>query len=473
MKEREINLIDLFVEILLHWRMLIVWMLVGAVLAGLFSYISSSATLKNQQAQNEKMVHLPETLLSEEEMQNVNYTIAYENAYNAQNTYLEESPIMDIDPNHVCKAEATIVIAADDPQTGLIIQDIYKDIVQSSELVAKVAEDVNTETIGMNDVICLAGDSSIFDGLATVGKRKAMNSSEDSNAFRIIVIYNDETQCQNILESTIAFLKEKQPDIENTFGKHDVIIANQSYGVISSTEITTFQKNILTDIATMKRELTTAKTNLSAAEQQYYQLLINNTEITEIIPTESIVEPHLNRKYVLVGAIIGVFLYTFVLFLMYIFNTKIRFTDNLQELYEIPQLGQIPVERKPKSLLLFLRNHNKRRFTPNEALNLSAVAVKMAAGKENLYEITFIGCDLKERSLETCEKIKAQLENDNIQTTILNNVLYDAQAMSHLEQAKGVVLVERVNSTLCIEIANEIELLKRQGIKLLGGILVE
>lgn len=473
MKEREINLIDLFVEILLHWRMLIVWMLVGAVLAGLFSYISSSSTIKNQQAQNEKMVHLPETLLSEEEMQNVNYTIAYEEAYHAQNTYLEESPIMDIDPNHVYKAEATIVIAADDPQTGLIIQDIYKDIVQSSELITKVAEDVNTETIGMNDVICLAGDSSIFDGLAAVGKRKIMNSSEDSNAFRIIVIYNDETQCQNILESAIAFFKEKQPDIENIFGKHDIIIANQSYGVISSTEITTFQKNILTDIATMKRELSTAKSNLSAAEQQYYQLQINNTEITESMPTESIVKPHLNKKYILIGAIIGVFLYTFILFLMYIFNTKIRFTDNLQELYEIPQLGQIPVDRNPQNLLLSFRNHNKRQFPLNEALNLSAVAVKMAAGKENLHEVTLIGCDLKERSLEICEKIKAQLANDNIQTTILNNILYDAQAMSHLEQAKAVVLVESANSTLCIEIANEIELLKRQGIKLLGGILVE
>lgn len=44
--------------------------------------------------------------------------------------------------------------------------------------------------------------------------------------------------------------------------------------------------------------------------------------------------------------------------------------------------------------------------------------------------------------------------------------------LGELEGAKGVILVENAGSTLYSEIAEELELLKRQGIKALGGILV-
>ena len=48
-----------------------------------------------------------------------------------------------------------------------------------------------------------------------------------------------------------------------------------------------------------------------------------------------------------------------------------------------------------------------------------------------------------------------------------------AQAMSGLENVKGAVLVERAGATLYTEINQEPELLKRQEIKILGGIVVE
>ena len=52
-------------------------------------------------------------------------------------------------------------------------------------------------------------------------------------------------------------------------------------------------------------------------------------------------------------------------------------------------------------------------------------------------------------------------------------MLYDAQAMGELEKMKGAVLVEGVGSTLYQEIVEELKILNRQGIKVLGGILVE
>ena len=48
MKEREISLIDLFVELLLKWRVFVILMIVGAVALGAFGYTRS---VNNAEAQ--------------------------------------------------------------------------------------------------------------------------------------------------------------------------------------------------------------------------------------------------------------------------------------------------------------------------------------------------------------------------------------------------------------------------------------
>ena len=84
-----------------------------------------------------------------------------------------------------------------------------------------------------------------------------------------------------------------------------------------------------------------------------------------------------------------------------------------------------------------------------------------------------MGCGLQGQSLTVCETIRETLGKDKIQVGIINNVLYDVQAMEKLESVKGVVLVEQAGETRYSEIAAELELLERQNIKVLGGIVVE
>ena len=69
--------------------------------------------------------------------------------------------------------------------------------------------------------------------------------------------------------------------------------------------------------------------------------------------------------------------------------------------------------------------------------------------------------------------MKTALEKEQLNVTILDNVLYNAEAMEKVDAMTGVVLVEKAGSTLYNEIAGELELLKRQEIAVLGGIIVE
>lgn len=487
MGEREINIVDLMVEILLHWRMFIIWMIGGAVFLGALSYVRSGNAAKQQQTQSGAMMQeMPEKWFTKEEIRNVNYAAACEKAYLEKEYYRAESPLMQLDSNHVNKAEATIAVISEDSQLSCDITEVYKDIVESGEFITKVAESIETETVGVSELLYLdnlKGQTKV--PIASLDNRGNINifhkEESGSGTFKIIAVYYNEEKCKAMLDSAVAFIMEKQPDIADALGEHEVSVVNESFGIVSDMEVAGLQEAVLYDITTMKKNASDAKKELSDKELQYYEYLMNDTSEGEeetVLPVVSV--PGVSIKYVLLGALMAAFIYAFILLLVYIFNTKVRATDSMQELYGLPQLGMIPAAAGKKKVLsvvdkwiVSLRDRNKRQFTPEEALELAAVAAKMAAGKEGLQEICLMGCGLKERSLEVCGKIKARLEEEGIHTVILNNVLYDAQMLGELEGVKGAVLVESAGSTLYNEIAEELELLTRQGIKTLGGILVE
>ena len=488
MEEREISIVDLIVEILLHWRIFIIWMVGGAVLLGAFSYMRSGNTAKQQQTQAEAMARGElEKLFTEEEMRNAGYVAAYEKAYLEKEDYRTEALFMQLDPYHVSRAEATVTVIAEDQQGTYEVARAYKDIVESGEFFTRVAESIGTETVGVSELIYLDKSTEKTEIAIALGNNGSdafrMDTPYDSGlgTFKIIAVYDDEEKCRTMLDSAVAFIMEKQSDIEKTLGKHEIAVVNESFGIVSDMEIANAQRTILNDIASMKKNLSDAKNGLSDKEQQYYEFLTSDAAQTEeTISPATVSTPHVSVKYVLLGAVMAAFVYAFILLLVYIFNTKIRATDNLQELYGLAQLGTIPAAAGKKKFLdvvdrwiVSIRDHNKRQFSSEEALELAAVAAKMAAGKEALQEICLMGCGLKERSLEVCEKIKTRLEKESIHVNILNNVLYDAEVLEELEKAKGAILVESAGSTLYNEIAEELELLRRQGIKALGGILVE
>lgn len=488
MKEREISIVDLFVEILLHWRMFIIWMIIGAVAFGALSYVRSSRAAKQQQMsaeeeEEEESIEEEFSLeeLTEEEIENVKYVIDYEEAYLEQKTFQEGRLVIKLDPDHVSKSEATIAVDGGERQRSYDIEKVYEDIIVSGEMIEKVAEETGMKISDINEMFFLNRGGSGGDSLG---------ATEGISTFRISTINGNEADSKKMLETIIAFLEEKKPDVEEALGEHEISVVNESSVIMADRGIVEKQLTVKKDLAAMRGTILSMREALNENEENYYYILTGKEkpeeeeeegEETEDAEeeVEIIITPGVSAKYVVLGIFMAAFVYAFAIMLMYIFNTKIRATDSFQELYDIPQLGVIPETMGKKKVLdvvdrwiKSLRDRNKRQFTPEEALELATVAAKMATGKEALQEIALVGCGLKGNSLDVCEKIKARLKEENIQVNILNNVLYDAQTMEELDGEKGVILIEGAGATLYNEIAEELELLKRQDIKVLGGILV-
>lgn len=480
MKEREISLLELLTEIMLRWRMILVWMAAGAVLAGAFSYVRSHAALQKsgtgEQAQMDLITDQSdlESLLTDQQLQNVKYVIDSEALYRDRMDYLETSLLMQIDANCVQRTDLTFYIDAGNWRRAAGIEKSYEDLIQGRELDVYAASRIHGENASaVSEAVSLA--------------RGSGSLAEGTDSFRISIIHYDQSVMREIAAAVISFLEEKHDQIEEVMGEHEIVVVNQSETEIADMSVLERQKNIIDDIAAMETAILQYKDAFSAEQQQYYDILAKESADSgkdgaqkERNPDEAgdQTSAGISMKYVILGMFLAAFLYMFVFFLRYVCSQKLWASDSLQELYGIAQLGLIPPRQEGRRAFAFidqwilsLRDSGRRRFSREEAVRLSAAAVKMAAAREGAGKICLAGCGLTGQALEVCETIREELARNGIQAEILNNILYDAQAMCSLEGTGAAVLVERAQFTLYSEITRETELLRRQDIMVLGGII--
>ncbi|MCM1305379.1 MAG: hypothetical protein NC306_14930 [Butyrivibrio sp.] len=495
MKEREISLIDLIVEILLRWRMIIAWMLVGGILMGCLSYVRSCQAAQDQEEQvgvfkeqlgNDEPAGLEylRSALTDLQVNNVETAIGYESLLESGEAYLRESVKMQINPMNMPRALLTFQVVAEDGEASQRIISLYEDMV-SNGLGQALSEKIQdgTSAAAMGELISLTRNSGRVLG---EDMEDASSIYRFSDTFRVAVCHISEEQCLQLAEKAEEYVQELQPQLARTMGDHEIKLASQSFAHVMDLQLLEDQQDIRYDMMDWNTSATKLRHNFSESEQQYYDYLVSDgqqskEEVVREVLERTVIQPSVSVQRILLGMVLFAFIYVFYVFLKYILNTRIRAADDIAVMYEVPGLGVIPAERENRKRLfafadnwiLKLRDRNKRIFTVEEAIGLAAVAVKMAAKKEDLKQICCIGCNLKENTAEIAEKIKNILKDADISVEVLNNVLYDQEAMELLLSVKGVFLLEKAGETLYSEIGREMELLCRQEIRVLGIIVAE
>nr|WP_300842324.1 hypothetical protein [uncultured Acetatifactor sp.] len=503
MEEREINLIDLLVDIMLHWRGILVFMLIAGVVMGGFSYVrsgqntgtsspsSKGTDLKGEWENMEEYREYLEEELTEPEKVSVYSVLQSEKQYQDTLDYINHSVLMQADPQKVEKAELIFNVAAEDPGMTISLTNLYDALTTGTGFYEWLADKNDMSSFEVSELISVRRQSGI---LVIEGSEPEVVGKD---TLKITILHADQKKCRALAESVIKYLDSQHDKLVQTVGEYEIELVDQIFSTVMDVALTNQQNSYNSTALSLMSSVASAKEAFTDDQKAFYYLMkgedVEDSEEgekeeetsdseTETAEPKSVrtAAPSVSLKYVILGMFLAAFVYAFVLFCRYVFNGKLRATDNLGELYGISQLGLIPGEQGKKKFLGFvdkwilsLRDRNKRKFTAAEAMELAAAAVKISAGKNMLDTVYLIGCNLKEGALELCGQVKAKLEQENIQVQVLDNVLYNSETLEQLEAAKGVVLVEKVGSTLYTEIAKELELLKRQEIQVLGGIVVE
>lgn len=489
MEEREIDLLDMIADILSHWRGLLVALIIGAVLMGGFSYVKSYRNIQStptveeepeldELAVEEQLTQLEDSL-SDSEKAAVLTTVDDEREYLYKDKYFQESVYMQLDPLDIVQTELVYRIQAEDEGLAQHLGTLYKNIVGGVGLYDWVEQQTGIDAAYAAELISVSTNPEIF-------VRNGANISTGSDNLKVTVIQKDEETCGQLAAAVSSYMEQQQKNLVKELGNHELILLSETSGKIISTDMMARQIDYGNQVSNLRSGIASAKAGFTADQQKYYDLLTWEEETREAemdqkdTTTEEepvLASPSVSKKYVLLGAVLFAFVYAGILFLIYIFNSKIRVSDELQSLYHIPQIGVVVKDSKKKFILDKwvddLRHYGKRKFDAEQSMELAFVAVKIAAVKNKLNTICLMGCNLEAGAGSVCENLKTALEKEGINVTVLDNVLYNAESMEKVEAMTGVVLVEKAGSTLYNEVANELALLKRQDITVLGGIIVE
>ena len=355
---------------------------------------------------------------------------------------------------------------------------VYEDLVNGVGLSTWIEEQTDVPAMNVNELV------------AAVTKTKlTVLTGEDSrgignDTLKVVITNGNEAECKELAKLVETYIESQQESLAQDFGAHEMVLLSETYGKVIDTGIADNQVAYNNTLVSLLNSTAKLKDAFTADQQAYYDLLTQPAaeegDVSAEAETEEPAAPakaSISLKAVVFGAIIGAVLYACAIMFFYVINNRLRASDELANIYDIPQLGLV-VKDNAKLFIVdkwiqSLRNRGKRRFTAEQSLELATTAVKIAALKNGLDHVCLIGCDMEAGANEVCNKLKESLEKDNLTVTILNNVLYDAAAMAQLDDVKGAVLVEKAGSTMYREIADELELVGRQEIKVLGGIVVE
>ena len=492
MEEREIDLLDMIADILSHWRGLVVALVIGAVLMGGLSYVKSYQNIQNIQnaqpieeettldaATVEKQLMQLEETLEESQKAAVLTTMDDEREYIWKENYAENSVYMQLDPFNIAQRQLVYQIKATEENQNQSLGNTYGDVLDNVGMYNWVEEKTGVPAAYVKELITVSTTSAIsiandqFAG--TVG----------TDRLKITVIQKDEESCKELSDAVKAYVEQQKATLATEVGNHELILLSESAGMTLGMDVMNRQIDYGNQVSNLRSGIASAKAGFTADQAKYYDLLTweEGMDEAEIVQKDTVeeqavaVSPSVSKKYILLGAVLFAFVYAGILFLVYIFNSKLRVSDELQSLYHIPQIGVVVKDSKKKFILDKwvddLRHYGKRKFDAEQSMELAFVAVKIAAVKNKLNTICLMGCNLEAGAGSVCENLKTALEKEGINVTVLDNVLYNAESMEKVEAMTGVVLVEKAGSTLYNEVANELALLKRQDITVLGGIIVE
>lgn len=492
MEEREIDLLDMIADILSHWRGLVVALVIGAVLMGGLSYVKSYQNIQNIQnaqpieeettldaATVEKQLMQLEETLEESQKAAVLTTMDDEREYIWKENYAENSVYMQLDPFNIAQRQLVYQIRTTEENQNQSLGTTYGDVLDNVGMYNWVEEKTGVPAAYVKELITVSTTSAIsiandqFAG--TVG----------TDRLKITVIQKDEESCKELSDAVKAYVEQQKATLATEVGNHELILLSESAGMTLGMDVMNRQIDYGNQVSNLRSGIASAKAGFTADQAKYYDLLTleEGMDEAEIVQKDTVeeqavaVSPSVSKKYILLGAVLFAFVYAGILFLVYIFNSKLRVSDELQNLYHIPQIGVVVKDSKKKFILDKwvddLRHYGKRKFDAEQSKELAFAAVKIAAVKNKLNTICLMGCNLEAGAGSVCENLKTALEKEGINVTVLDNVLYNAESMEKVEAMTGVVLVEKAGSTLYNEVANELALLKRQDIAVLGGIIVE
>lgn len=501
-EEKEIDLIDLLIEIMLHWRGLIIAFIIGGILLGGYSFMQSYRAQKSAKAaaaeaaekeeqlkaeleadvlsDSERLEKLSERAdelkkeLSDTSLANIETALSYYDQIEVLQDYLDTSVLMKADPYNLPYGNITFHISSDN-EAAESIRLTYERIFSSADLFNYIKDKCGYGS-EVNELISLYSSET--------------NNDTDNSAMRVDCKAATVEDCQKMVDAIIDYVKAKSADLQKTLGYHMITVVDSA--VSTSYNASVAQTKIDKEAAILSRNLSLAKLtdSFNETEKEYYlnkkesgiiKGLIDDKIEKKVQKIEPVEIPALavSKKKVLIGVVLGVFVYAGILCVAYIFSQKIKDSDDFTVTFGTAQLGKLYGRREFKGFgkkldkwLYSFKNRGRKVIDADEAAGIIATNSALSAAKADIKKLGIICAGgVEESTGSLIDKLKTAMKTENIDAKVLSQLLYSKDEAYSMKDLDAVVLVAAAGKSRYSEVWDAMEVIDNQKINILGGIM--
>ena len=295
---------------------------------------------------------------------------------------LENSPIYQVDPYRTNKMTLLFEIIAKDGGNLPVLQTAYNKCITSSESLASISEAMGIEDKGYTaDLINVEGSW----GANTV-----------KGALTIEIILPKGSDSQSVKKSVEKVLQEYSKELARTVGESEISIISMDEKQYVDLDIQQQQESLRQEIDSLETEMTTAEAALTDEQKAVLAKRISGGEEVEDSTALSVEEqdlvaeadpkPQMNVKYLLMGMVLGAFLYTFCFIFLILLRPRISEECEISETIGVRSLGEIRSYPAKTSWQRFFRDEKIYLKRYRHVLDTDNLRSEVAARIEMLLE---------------------------------------------------------------------------------------
>ncbi|MCD8019201.1 MAG: hypothetical protein LUF92_06335 [Clostridiales bacterium] len=493
-EDREISMSELILNILLKWRMLLLFMVIFGLLLGIYGGVKayknagSAVSMEVEQEQSEDGESKYKSLLSEEEIDEVEYAaqqyLAYKKVYEGYKEYNSKSIEMLLDANAL--STETIVYRVNAEEDAKDIRNVLVLSLVDDDLCQKALEATgwDSEPLFVQKMI------TVKDYYTSTGSSDVDFASEGdpSELLFVNITADSEENCYRIAATIDEKMDDISSDWENSYGTFSVEKITENYYVTANMSLLAEQQSNIEKMITAKTNLESLSTDFAGNQEAYYEELISAAEeSSEGLEDEEIeqdaesaeeteedgtassgetvsVTRYINKKYILVGCVIGLFLACIYYLCAYLMDKHLLSTSCISDELGCPLLGTYAVEKKKKRFgdvidrwLVSIFKRNERIFAEEEILQIVSAKIKVAAQKNDYSKIYVTSSTNTEEAKAFIEKMIRRFEQEEISLQSGDSIVYYADSLEQFAKTDAVLFVEQIDHSLVKEIIQELE----------------
>lgn len=436
------------------WIIIVAMVVFGILLAG-FRYAKDKKNIANTTvAESNEKVDV-EKIVDDLESDDYNQVMTYVDLtnYRDQNrVYTADAKLMKINPYKVDTVLLQYYVNAEDENTRKDMAAAYLSYISGGSLAADVVENNDLEDSSSDIQELIQCDAT---GLTT----GTAFYTENTNTINMYVYGVDEQDAKDIA----SYVKESMDAYSqklSAVAPHTLTLFEEQYSVTCAIKLVSLKNDRFGNLITYNDRTTGYEGLLSDKQKESAQKIISaqkeNDELEDSDETgktakkDETPKASISKKYLVVGAFLGLVLAVVIIVLRYMFDPTIKTSKDLQMFYGTNFIGD--VAQADGALLAASKIIN---MCSNRQIKKVLIAGKMATENE-----------------AAIKEVVDAVEKKGIVADIIGDILTDADAVQTLEARSNVVLVEAVRKSKYEDFNQEKALCESLDAQLLGYIAI-